>query len=41
MGKACIRFRKVEDLPLDVIGQAVAKIRPEKFIQIYEASRKK
>jgi hypothetical protein len=24
MGKSCIRFRKVEDLPLDVIGELVA-----------------
>jgi hypothetical protein len=24
MGKSCIRFRKVEDLPLDVIGDLVA-----------------
>jgi hypothetical protein len=24
MGKSCIRFRKVEDLPLDVIGKLVA-----------------
>ena len=25
MGKACVRFRKVDDLPLDVIGKAIAR----------------
>jgi hypothetical protein len=41
MGKACIRFRRLEDLPLDVIGQAVAGTTPEQYIAIYEASRKR
>lgn len=33
MGKSCIRFKKVEDLPLDVIGRAVAAIPMKDFIQ--------
>lgn len=41
MGKACVRFRKLEDLPLDVIGKAVASTPPEALIATYEASRKK
>lgn len=41
MGKACLRFRKLDDLPLDVIGQAVASVTPEAYIAIYEASRQK
>lgn len=36
-GKSCLRFRKLEDLPLDVIGQAVARVTPEKYIAWYEA----
>ena len=40
MGKACIRFKKIEDLPLDVIGQAIARTTPGQFIRFYEASRK-
>ena len=40
-GKSCLRFRKLEDLPLDVIGQAVAKVTPEKYIAWYEANRRK
>src|SRR5215475_1407276 len=26
MGKACLRFKKLDDLPLDVIGQLIARI---------------
>lgn len=39
MGKGCIRFRKLEDLPLDVIGRAVASTSPKQFIALYESSR--
>ncbi len=40
MGKSCIRFRKLEDLPLDVIGQAVAKVPVADYIMLYEDARK-
>jgi hypothetical protein len=35
MGKACIRFKKLEDLPLDVIGESVAGIPMEDYIERY------
>jgi len=38
MGKACIRFKKVEDLPLDVIGEAVRRVPARKYLEFYEAS---
>ena len=41
MGKACLRFRSLDDLPLDVIGEAVAGVTPEKYIARYETSRTK
>lgn len=41
MGKACLRFKTADDLPLDVIGQVIAKIPPARYIEIYEASRRK
>ena len=41
MGKSCVRFRKLEDLPLDVIGRTIASTPPEKFIKRYEASRRR
>jgi hypothetical protein len=39
MGKSCLRFKRLEDLPLDVIGQAVARMSPSDFIARYEAAR--
>jgi uncharacterized protein YdhG (YjbR/CyaY superfamily) len=41
MGKSCIRFRKLDDLPLDVITESVARTTPEEWIRFYEAARKK
>lgn len=41
MGKSCIHFKKAEDLPLDVIGKAVARLPVKEFVRIYEAARKK
>ena len=40
MGKSCIRFKKLEDLPLDVIGQAVARVSLADYITNYEDSLK-
>jgi hypothetical protein len=40
MGKACIRFKKVEDVPLDVIGQAIARIPAKTYVAVYEKIRK-
>ena len=40
-GKSCIRFKTLEELPLDVIGKAIARVPVEKFIQVYQASRKR
>jgi uncharacterized protein YdhG (YjbR/CyaY superfamily) len=41
MGKSCIRFKKLDDLPLDVIGQAIARVPVDKYIKAYEDLRKK
>ncbi len=45
MGKSCIRFKKVEDLALDVIGEAIRRVTVKKHIEQYESvikdSRKK
>jgi hypothetical protein len=39
MGKSCVRFRKLDDVALDVVGEAVARVPPEDFIATYERSR--
>jgi uncharacterized protein YdhG (YjbR/CyaY superfamily) len=36
MGKCCIRFKKPEDIPLELIGKLVSKITPEGWIALYE-----
>ena len=39
MGKSCVRFRKLDDLPLDLIGEAVSRTPMEEWIGVYEAAR--
>ena len=39
MGKSCVRFKKLDDLPLALIGEAVARTPMEEWIAVYEASR--
>jgi uncharacterized protein YdhG (YjbR/CyaY superfamily) len=41
IGKSCVRFKSLDDIPLDAIGDAVAAFPPEKWIAVYEASRTK
>jgi hypothetical protein len=41
MGKSCLHFKRLEDLPLDVIARVIGGTPPEKFIEQYEASRKR
>ncbi len=41
MGKSCIRFKKVEDLALDAVGKAIARVTPKEFIKNYEAALQK
>lgn len=41
MGKSCLRFKSLDDLPLDVVGRSIASTPPDDFIARYEASRKR
>jgi hypothetical protein len=41
MGKSCIRFKTPDDLPLDVVGELIASVSPEKWIAVFETSRKR
>lgn len=38
-GKSCLRFRKLEDLPLDAIGKLIASTPPREWIAQYEKTR--
>ena len=41
MGKSCIRFKKMDDVPYDLIAELVAKMTPDDFIEIYENNIKR
>jgi len=41
MGKSCIRFKKMNDIPFELIGELTAKVDAEEWIGIYESSIKK
>lgn len=38
MGKSCVRFKRIEDLPLDVIGESVRRTPVDQLIKYYEAA---
>ena len=40
MGKSCIRFKKVEEIPFDLIAQLTNKMSCEEWIEIYESNIK-
>ena len=39
MGKSCVRFRRLEDLPLDVIGATIARTPVDEYVAHYEDVR--
>ncbi len=41
MGKCCIRFKKLDDIPYELIGELTAKISALEWIEIYEKNSKK
>lgn len=41
MGKSCIRFKKPEDIPFDLIGDLVSKMSPIQWIERYESAMKR
>jgi hypothetical protein len=40
MGKTCVRFRRIDDLPVELIGESIASLTPEQFIEVYERARR-
>ncbi len=40
MGKSCVRFKKLEDVPLQVVGQAIQRVTVKKYIDVYETAMK-
>ena len=40
MGKSCIRFKKVDQIPFDLIGELATKLTVDEWIDIYETNVK-
>ncbi len=40
MGKSCIRFKKPEQIPFELIGELVQKMSAKEWIEIYESNIK-
>jgi hypothetical protein len=41
MGKSCIRFKKMNDIPYDLLAELVKKITADEWIELYEKNIKK
>ena len=39
MGKSCLRFKSLDDVPLDLIGETIAMVPPDRYIARYQAAR--
>lgn len=39
MGKSCVRFKRLDQVPLDVIGEVVRRVPKDEFVARYEAAR--
>ncbi len=41
MGKSCVRFKKIEDIPYELIAELMTKFTVEEWINLYESKIKK
>jgi hypothetical protein len=41
MGGCCVHFKKLDDLPLDVVGNTIARVAVDEYVERYESSRTK
>lgn len=41
MGKSCVRFKKIDEIPYDLIGELMKKMSVEEWINIYETNFRK
>lgn len=39
MGKSCVRFKRLDDVPLEVVGQAIARVPVQRYIERYQQVR--
>ena len=41
MGKSCIRYKKPDDIPFELIGELASKMTPHEWIALYEKNMKR
>ena len=41
MGKSCVRFKKMEDIPYDLVAELMRKFTPEQWIELYQKNLSK
>jgi hypothetical protein len=41
MGGSCVHFKKLDDLPLDVVGDTIARVSVDEYVEHYQRSRAK
>lgn len=41
MGGCCVHFKKLDDLPLDVVGNTIARVPVDDYVERYQNSRTK
>ena len=41
MGKSCVRLKRMDDVPYDLIGELAAKMSANEWIELYERNLKK
>ena len=41
MGKSCVRFKKPDQIPLELVGELASKMSPEQWIRLYEKNLKR
>jgi hypothetical protein len=41
MGKSCVRFKKIDDIPTKLLGELAKKMTPKQWIELYEQQLKR
>jgi hypothetical protein len=41
MGKSCIRFKRIDKIPLELVGELCSKMSVESYVSVYEANKQK
>ena len=41
MGKSCVRFKKIDEIPFELIGELCTKMTVQDWIDVYESNIKK